>query len=254
MRKLVIVLLCIFLAWFSYYSVVSGFNIGENFSVNNYKNVSAASREIDTLVSQLVNINDVQFEEKKNSLESEIKKYKNTKEEYDELVGTVETEDETVPEISLVDIYDVDFLWTAIGNYGTEEGIKLKFDVARSTTSMLDSQNYIMCDLKFTVSGDYIPITDFIYDLEDDSKLGFEISDFSLSKGGENLQATFTVKNVPINSKNLTEITTSITPESIDENGNTVNTNQNTATTTNTNTTTTSSTSNTVANTNTVNP
>ena len=88
--------------------------------------------------------------------------------------------------------------------------LTIKFDVARSTNSMLGSQSYIMCDLKFTVSGDYIPITDFIYDLEDDNKLGFEISDFSLAKGGDNLQATFTVKNVPINNKNLTEITNSV--------------------------------------------
>ena len=30
------------------------------------------------------------------------------------------------------DIYDVDFLWTIVGNYATEEGINLKFDICRS--------------------------------------------------------------------------------------------------------------------------
>ena len=92
---------------------------------------------------------------------------------------------------------------------------------------MLDTQSYIMCDLKFTVSGDYIPLTDFIYDLEDDPKLGFEISDFALSKGGDNLQATFTVKSIPVNNKNLSDITTAITPDNnVDEYGNpTSNTN-----------------------------
>ena len=156
------------------------------------------------------------------------------------MAATAQTE-EGSPEISLVDIYDVDFLWTAIGNYGTEEGISLKFDITRSMSSYLESQNYTMCDLKFTVSGEYIALTDFIYDLEDDNKLGFEISDFSLAKGGDNLQATFTVKNVPINNKNLTEITTSVSSSPEDES---------TSTSTNTNTTSSSSSS---SSTNTVN-
>jgi len=60
--------------------------------------------------------------------------------------------------------------------------------------------------LNFTVTGDYIPITNFIYNLEDDETLNFEISDFMLEKGGENLQSIFVVKNVPINSKNLSAI------------------------------------------------
>ena len=63
-----------------------------------------------------------------------------------------------------------------------------------------------MCDLKFTVTGEYIAITDFIYSLEDDDTLGFEISEFLLEKGGENLQATFIVKEVPINNKNLSSV------------------------------------------------
>ena len=171
------------------------------------------------MISQLVNINDIQFENSKKSLTSAIKNYKNTKEEYEALAESVKTNDEEAVDISLVDTYDVDFLWTAIGNYGTEEGISLKFNITKSTSSLIDTVAYTICDLKFTVSGDYIPITDFIYDLEDDNKLGFEISDFALVKGGDNLQATFTVKNVPINNKNLTEITTFVTPSiSADEN------------------------------------
>ena len=241
MRKILIILLCVALAWGTYQTIAVGFHIGDNFSVANYKEVSDSSREIDTLISTLSNVNDIQFAQSKSNLEQEIKNYKNVKEEYDELAATAQTE-EGSPEISLVDIYDVDFLWTAIGNYGTEEGISLKFDITRSMSSYLESQNYTMCDLKFTVSGEYIALTDFIYDLEDDNKLGFEISDFSLAKGGDNLQATFTVKNVPINNKNLTEITTSVSSSPEDES---------TSSSTNTNTTSSSTTSSSSSDTNT---
>jgi len=234
MRKLILLLLCIVFAFGVYYTTSEGFQIGNTFSVANYNTVLNASNDVDNLISELENINDVQFAQRNDSLNSAIKNYKNVKEEYEELVQSLNTED--MPDISLVDTYDVDFLWTTIGNYGTEEGISLKFDVTKSTSSILDTQSYTMCNLKFTVSGNYIPITDFIYDLEDDSKLGFEISDFLLSKGGDNLQATFTVKNVPINNKNLTEITTFVSPSTtIDENGNPVN-DGNDATTSETNT------------------
>ena len=245
MRKLVIFLLCIALLFGAYYAVAKGFSIGENFKVQSYKEISSSSREIDSLISTLANVNNVQFAKSQESLAAAVREYKSVKEEYDELTQVVN--DDNSSNISLVDTYDIDFLWTTIGNYGTEEGISLKFNVVKSASSMLDSQSYMMCDLKFTVSGDYIPITDFIYDLEDDNKLGFEISDFSLSKGGDNLQATFTVKNVPINNKNLSDITTEIKPEGdVDEYGNPTASTNTVDKNTETNTNTTNSNTNTV--------
>ncbi len=111
-----------------------------------------------------------------------------------------------------MDLYDVDFLWTTIGNYATEKGITLQFDVSKSPTATAISSEYVMCNLNFTVTGEYIDITDFIYSIENDDKLNFEISNFLMEKGGENLQATFVIKDVPINSKNLSAVpTTAVT-------------------------------------------
>ncbi len=110
-------------------------------------------------------------------------------------------------ESDLKDIYDVDFLWTIVGNYATEEGINLKFDVNRNTTSASSlnnvSTNYVVCDLKFVITGNYINLTDFIYDLEDDDRLNFEINDFNMQKLDSDLQVTLTVKEVKINSDNF---------------------------------------------------
>ena len=108
-------------------------------------------------------------------------------------------------------LYDVDFLLTVVGNYATQNGVTLQFDVFKSSSSSISSE-YVICDLNFTVTGDYIPITNYIFNIEDDDTLNFEINDFVLEKGGENLQATFTVKNVPINSKNLSAIPTTSNP------------------------------------------
>ena len=107
-----------------------------------------------------------------------------------------------------MELYDVDFLWTTIGNYATQKGVTLQFDVSKSATKTSILPEYVICDLNFTITGDYIAITDFIYSMENDDKLNFEIRDFLMEKGGENLQATFIVKDVPINSKNLSTVPT----------------------------------------------
>ena len=39
-----------------------------------------------------------------------------------------------------------------------------------------------MSDINFTVSGTYNSIIEFIYDIEDDDRLGFEIKNFKMSK------------------------------------------------------------------------
>ena len=221
MRKILLILVLALSIFLCYTTVVNGIEIGDTFEVANYKQVEVASKEIDTLISQLVNINDMEYKSKQSNLQTAIKSYQDAKEEYEtmaEMMNAANAENEADVDMSMVDIYDVDFLWTVIGNYGTEEGIALKFDVAKSASSVLDSNEYTMCDLKFTVSGDYIPITEFIYHIEEDSKLGFEISDFKMAKGGENLQATFTIRNVPVNNKNLTELQTSVDSISSDSN------------------------------------
>lgn len=211
MRRVLIILVLALSIFLCYTTVVNGLEIGDTFKISNYEEVQVASKEIDTLISQLVNLNDMEYKEKQTELQTAIKSYKDTKEEYETMAEMMEAASGAEDiDVSMVDIYDVDFLWTVIGNYGTEEGIALKFDVTRSASSSLSSNEYTMCDLKFTVSGDYIPITEFIYHIEEDSKLGFEISDFKMSKGGQNLQATFTIKNVPINNKNLTELQSSV--------------------------------------------
>lgn len=210
MRKILILVILALSIFLCYTTIADGFTLGTSFAISNFEEVEESSKKIDTLISQLDNLNDIEYKAKQENLEKAIKSYKDAKEEYEEMASIIESVNNQEANVSLVDIYDVDFLWTIIGNYGTEEGISLKFDVARSTSSSLVSDEYTMCDLKFTISGDYIALTDFIYDIEEDNKLGFEISNFEMARGNENLQATFTVKAVPVNNENLTELQTSI--------------------------------------------
>lgn len=128
---------------------------------------------------------------KKKILSSTIEQYETTKTEYEQVTAQYAILNSIESLEQGKDIYDVDFLWTIVGNYATEEGVNLKFDVTRNTTSPQaynnDSEDYVVCDLNFTVTGPYINLTDFIYDIEDDDRLNFEINNFSME---ENLEAT----------------------------------------------------------------
>lgn len=208
MRKIILVSVLILLAVICVVIVGTGIKIGP-FQIHNYGEIEKASSERKMLLSELNEKNGNEFRATQKMLLSSTGKYQEKKEEYDSLVesGDLTTESN----IYNSSLYDVDFLLTVVGNYATQNGVTLQFDVFKSSSSSISSE-YVICDLNFTVTGDYIPITNYIYNIEDDDTLNFEINDFVLEKGGENLQATFTVKNVPINSKNLSAIPTTSNP------------------------------------------
>ena len=84
MRKILLILVLALSIFLCYTTVVNGLEIGDTFEVANYKQVEVASKEIDTLISQLVNINDMEYKSKQSNLQTAIKSYQDAKEEYEE--------------------------------------------------------------------------------------------------------------------------------------------------------------------------
>lgn len=173
--------------------------------IPSYKEVNTSLAEKRQVLAELGTKNSTEFFAKQTALNSAVQEYKNKKSQYDTLVLEGKITEETV---TSMEMYDVDFLWATIGNYATQKGVTLQFDISKSATKASISPEYVYCDLNFTITGDYIAITDFVYSIENDDKLNFEIRNFVMEKGGENLQATFTVKDIPINSKKLSTVPT----------------------------------------------
>ncbi len=255
MRKVVLTIVLLVLLFGCYEVVFNEASVVRKY-VASVSQLEMASRKLDTQLAQLEKSSDSDYAQKKKELTQIIENYRTTKQEYEQVVS--ELSDQTadalikMQESELKDIYDVDFLWTIIGNYATEEGINLKFDVNRNVSSASSlnntSTNYVICDLQFVITGKYINLADFIRDMEDDDRLNFEINDFDMQKSGSDLQVTLTVREIKINSDNLIEsnalqdITNDVT-QTIDSitSGNTTNTTTNTTTTNTTNTTNTTS-------------
>lgn len=206
MRKCLLILILIITGVLCFSLMVGGFKVGDIKLIKSYDDVAKISQEKADIVSELKQKNGTEFMAKKAALNTAVKEYKNKKAQYDKLVSEGQIKENV--EYNSMDLYDIDFLWTTIGIYASEKNVTLQFDVSKSSGTTAISPEYVMCDLNFTVTGEYIAITDFIYSIENDDKLNFEISNFTMEKGGENLQATFVVKKVPVNSKTLSTVPT----------------------------------------------
>lgn len=206
MRKYLLILVLIITGVLCFSLMIGGLKIGNFNLIKSYNDVATISLEKKQIISDLKQKGSAEFLSKNAALNTAVQEYKNKKAKYEEMLSDGQIKESNM--YNSMDLYDVDFLWTTIGIYATEKGVTLQFDVSKSSTATAISSEYVMCDLNFTVTGEYIAITDFIYNIENDDKLNFEISDFAMEKGGENLQATFVVKEVPINSKTLSSVPT----------------------------------------------
>lgn len=203
MRKIILAIILIISCVICFGVICYGFEIGP-VKVNGYSTVASLSAKKTELLAKLNEKNVTEFNAKKDNLQKVVDDYNTKKAEYDRLVQEGKIDNNSIH--NTLDLYEIDYLWTKIGNYATKEDVELQIDLTKSATSTSISTEYIMCDLTFNVTGEYIAITDFLFDLEGDDSLRFEINDFVMQKGGQNLQATFIVKDVPIDSKTLSSV------------------------------------------------
>lgn len=206
MKKILITFLIALLATLFGFMVINGVQIG-GIKIASIKQIMEESDELDSIIENASKLSKVDYEQAGDNIDTSMKRLAIVKEEYADLIE-VSTEDQ-INDASIKEIYEIQFLWTTIGNYALNCGVVLKLEVLNSGTNIEGQYN-----IKFTVTGEYIPISDFIYDIEDDSTLGFRIEDFGLvaatTEDGNvsNLQATFTVKNIAINIPTTTNTAT----------------------------------------------
>lgn len=235
MKKLLIVLLITLVLALTIFTVVNGLKIG-NFEILGIKGIQAKNANLEKSVTEATKLASSEFPNKVSQLNTSMKKLKEEKTNYEDMVAVSSSDD--VQAASQLAKYKIDFLWTKIGTHATSEGVVIKMDITNGSGAA-DTYN-----LNFTVNGGYINIAEFIRDIEDDSKLGFKIEEFSMKAGSStsDLQATFVCKDVPIEGISQT---TQATPKVEETNTNNAT---NTGNTTNGNTTNTSANTNTTTN------
>lgn len=200
MRKYLLIILLIIIAIVFIWIACFGVSIGK-FKINSYSEIIAMNNEKKELLAQLDNKNTKEFEKKKKTLNAAVSEYKTTKKEYDKLVAEGKITEDSI--INTIELFDINSLWEKFLVSATTKNIKLQLDVTKSTTSTSISSKYIMGDLKFSIVGEYIPVTDFLLDIENDDTLNFEIRDFSVKEVDEGFEATFIVRDIPLDTQSL---------------------------------------------------
>jgi hypothetical protein len=228
MRKIVISIIVGLLTIATLVFSIKGISI---FNVKGIMSISEKNDEIESDIDNLSNIISVTYTTTASNLKRTASTLTETKTEYEN--QAILSNSNASSYASQRETYDIDYLWTKLGNYAKDENVVIKIEVTSNETSAS------LYNLNFSVTGDYVNITDFIYDIENDSKLGFKIDNFSMQMSENQLLATFTCKEISISVGQIENSTTETT------NNTTSNTTGNTANTTN------SSSSNTTNSTNT---
>lgn len=170
MKKILISILVVLLAVLTYFLIMEDVHIAD-WKNKNIDDIKSLNAKLDKKIDIVEQMNYQEYPEKIKNLETSIEELKIAKDKYDSKVNSL-TEN---VELGVVEIkeYKIERLWIALENYAKDENVKLKLEV-------LDTAAEGIYDLNVTVVGEYIGITDFIYDIEKDDTLGFKILNFKL--------------------------------------------------------------------------
>ena len=204
MKKILILILIILLGVMCYNTITDGLQIA-GFSIMSIGEIKQENENLDKTIEEAKNKEETEYPAKLNEINTVAKELQTKKTKYEELKQY--SSEQELLNAGQSERYNVEVLWTKIGNYATENAVIPKMEILSSSTSTPNAN-----DLKITVTGNYIAITDFVRDIEDDAKLGFTIEEFELvpvtSGDGSNLQATFKVRDIFINQDTITTTNT----------------------------------------------
>ena len=163
MRKILMIFLTVILVIILYMFLGVGLDLSV-IEIPSFAVVTENNQKLNDEISKASKESTTGIEDRKKELKEEYKNYLNAKNEYTELKQTEETKE---PSESASEIYNIEYLWTTIGNFATQNGIKLDFGVTESTAITSETEGNVICDLNFKCIGDYENITNFIKDLEE---------------------------------------------------------------------------------------
>lgn len=203
MRKLLMILIVVLLSVLCYFALTSGVEFAD-FNISSIKQIETQSKNLNTKIEEINSLIDVEYPKKMTQLKTASNNMKTAKSEY--LRYTNLSSDQEILDAMQKKSYTIEFLWTNLGLHARNEGVNLTFEIVSSSTGANNVN-----DIKFTLQGSYIAITNFIYAIENDTELNFRIENFKLlPHENEILQGTFTVRSIAIQGNTLTQNTTSI--------------------------------------------
>ena len=179
-------------------ALVFGIEIG-SFTALSISDAKEKNEQLNQKIETATRMTTISYEESISKLNNNYESYLLKREEYEQLAGF--TTDENKKSIFETKQYDISYLWKTLGKYAAVHNVGIEIDVKVNNAQ----QN--LYDLNFKLSGQYVNISEFITDIENDSDFYFRIYNFKMS-GREIVNATFTVKNIMLDQRTLTAAVT----------------------------------------------
>lgn len=152
MRKILISILVCLLLIGSTFFVVNGMS---KVKLNGLKGLDEENKKVEQKISDLSNIISVTYANTQSNLKRTANTLQDSKTEYENQAALSNSQSPSYA--SQLEKYDIDYLWTKIGNYAKSENVVIKIELVANGAS----KN--LYNLNFTVTGEYAKITDFLY-------------------------------------------------------------------------------------------
>lgn len=189
-KKILLILIIGFTGYSTWVFASQGYEADWGFislDIPSYNEVVKNKENLDSKLTSLntKNTNELVLEEGK--VETAMKNYEAKKQEYDMLAMTASEKE--IAEANKIERYLLDYLWIKVGNYASDNDIKFKMTPNNTEQS-----------LTFDVTGKYISVINFIYDLENDVDLNFELEGIVIQGGSSDssVKANFKVEGVKV--------------------------------------------------------
>lgn len=190
MRKILIGVIVLLLMVLTFVTIYKGLHVLV-LNIPSVEQIKQASEKLDKDIAEGNGLVVRNFPSALGDLEDKYKGLQKVKQEYDSMLAYSTSEE--VKKAKVSEEYDIEFLWVKLGGYAKAEGLQAKFDLTESSKGNSDVR-----DIKFTLNGRYSGMVEFLYSIENDTKLDFKIEDFTLTGEGKDIQAEFTVKDLKV--------------------------------------------------------
>lgn len=231
MKNKIISVIFLLLIVLLFIAMFNGIKIG-NFQILPISELKVKNDKLNNTIASASELTSVTYPKTITNLEETYEKYNVQKQKYEEVSGFTEGEEKQIYETKK---YDIGYLWKLVGKYATSYNIAIGMDVKKTS-----GQN--LYDLYFNVSGQYVNISEFIKNIENNSDLYFRIYNFKMSGSSNTVSASFVVKDVNIDPSTITSST------SLQNNSTSLQNNSTSLSDTNSNNNNTTSTSSTTGN------
>lgn len=189
MKKILLVLIIAALIYLNYNAIKNGTTVFAH-AIPSYNKLKQDNLTLDSEISALTSKIYGNYATEVGKVSTSKSAFNIEKQQYDTLAA--EATDEQLEAAMREEEFLLDYLWIVVGNYAEDNNIKFEMKTNPDLT------------INFDVTGSYISIINFVYDLANDPELRFVIDNMQL-EGGSNQDSTtkakFTVYGINVVTK-----------------------------------------------------